>query len=224
MKLIDLNTWTRREHFAFFQSRRNPCLAVTAPVCVEHLLRYRRECGEARPRLSDCVYYAVMHSANAVPELRQRLVDLNPVEFAQVDAAFTYQPKGRELHANCVAAYDASFARFRQTMEASRQTADAAPTLTPPGGESQGLIYMTNLPDVAFTALSNPWDDPWRDSVPRVAFGKIDPDRMTMPVALEALHSFVDGRHVGEFFGGIEAVLAEPERVFGGEASGGQRG
>lgn len=214
MKPIDLSTWTRREHFAFFQSRRNPCLAVTAPVCVENLLRYREQCGEARPRLSDCVYYAVMRSANAVPELRQRLVDLRPVEFAQVDAAFTYQPKGRELHANCVAAYDASFARFRQTMEASRQAADAAPTLTPPGGESQGLIYMTNLPDMAFTALSNPWDDPWRDSVPRVAFGKIDPRRLTMPVALEALHSFVDGRHAGAFFAGLEAVLADPDEAF----------
>ena len=224
MKLIDLNTWSRREHFAFFQSRRNPCLAVTAPVGVEHLLRFRRECGEDRPRLSDCVYNAVIRSANAVPELRQRLVDRQPVEFARVNAAFTYQPKGRDLHANCVAAFDDSFARFRQTMEAARETADAAPTLSPAGGESQGLVYMTNVPDVAFTAVSNPWDDPWRDSVPRVAFGKIDPDRRTMPVALEALHSFVDGRHVGEFFGGIEAVLAEPERVFGGEASGGQRG
>jgi chloramphenicol O-acetyltransferase type A len=61
--------------------------------------------------------------------------------------------------------------------------------------------------------------------VPRVAFGKIDPSRLTMPVALEALHSFVDGRHVGDFFGGIEAVLAEPEGMFGGGgASGGQRG
>ena len=214
MKLIDLNTWTRREHFAFFQSRRNPCMAVTATVCVESLLRFRRQCGQDRPRLSDCVYYAVMRSANAVPELRQRLVDLSPVEFVQVDAAFTYQPKGRELHANCVAAYDISFTRFRQTMDASRQAADAAPTLTPPGGESQGLIYMTNLPGVAFTALSNPWDDPWRDSVPRVAFGKIDPSRLTMPVALEALHSFVDGRHAGAFFAGLETVLADPEEAF----------
>jgi chloramphenicol O-acetyltransferase type A len=214
MKLIDLNTWPRREHFAFFQSRQNPRLAVTAPVSVEQLLRFRRECGENRPRLSDCVYYAIMRSANAVPELRQRLVDLQPVEFARADAGFTYQPKGRDLHANCVAVFDASFARFRQTMDEARQTADAAPTLTPPGGDSQGLVYMSNVPDVAFTAVSNPWGDPWQDSVPRVVFGKLDPQRMTMPVALEALHSFVDGRHAGAFFGRLEAVLGEPEKAF----------
>ncbi|MFP5258368.1 MAG: hypothetical protein ACLGQH_05025, partial [Acidobacteriota bacterium] len=84
---------------------------------------------------------------------------------------------------------------------------------------------MSNLPDVAFTAVSNPWGDPWQDSVPRVIFGKIDARLATMPVALEALHSFVDGRHVGAFFGHLEATLADPEKWYlAGGASGGQRG
>ena len=62
------------------------------------------------------------------------------MEFARVDAAFTYQPKGRDLHANCVAAYDAPFARFRQTMDAARQAADAA-TATELAGRIAGLGF-----------------------------------------------------------------------------------
>jgi chloramphenicol O-acetyltransferase type A len=216
MKPIDTSTWPRREHFAFFQSRQNPRLAVTASVCVENLMRFRQQCGDNKPRLSDCLYYAIMQSANAVPELRLRLVDLHPVEFERLDAGFTYVPKGRSLHCNCVCASHESFTLFAQAMEAARQAADAAPTLTPAGAEGQGLIYMSNVPNVAFTAVSNPWGDPWQDSVPRVVFGKIDPRQMTMPVALEALHSFVDGRHVGAFFEGLEQILADPERAFMG--------
>lgn len=211
---IAIDQWERKEHFQFFQCRRNPCMSVTAPVSVENLLAFRNRCLAAKPRLSDCLYYAIMHSANSVPELRLRLVDLRPVEFATVNAAFTYRPKGKSLHANCVAGYDADFSRFVAAMQTAREAADASPTLTPAGGESQGLIYMSNLPDVAFTAVSNPWGDPWQDSVPRVVFGKIDKVALTLPVALEVLHSFVDGRHMGLFFERLEALLGDAERAF----------
>ena len=214
MRSIDIEQWDRKQHFLFFQSRRNPCLAVTAQVSVENIILYRNQCKEKRPKLSDCLYYAIMKSVNSVPELRLRLVDLRPVEFATVDAGFTYVPQGGKLHCNCVAAYDASFAVFAQTLQAARDAADAHPTLTPPGAEGQGLVYMSNLPDVAFTAVSNPWGDPWQDSVPRVVFGKIDTRLLTLPVALEVLHSFVDGKHVGLFFARLEAVLGDPEAAF----------
>lgn len=214
MRVIDIDQWERKEHFQFFQSRRNPCLSVTAPVSVENLLAFRKRCAGTKPRLSDCLYYAIMQSANSVPELRLRLVDLRPVEFATVDAGFTYVPQGASLHANCVAGYDADFPRFVAAVEAARAAADVRPTLTPAGAEGQGLIYMSNLPDVAFTALSNPWGDPWLDSVPRVVFGQIDPESLTLPVALEVLHSFVDGRHVSLFYERLETVLGEPEGVF----------
>ena len=217
MRHIDIDQWERKEHFQFFQSRRNPCLSVVAPVSVENLLAFRKHLSPtAKPRLSDCLYSAIMQSANSVPELRLRLVDLRPVEYATVNAGFTYVPQGKTLHANCVAGYDADFSRFVAAMQAAREAADASPTLTPAGGESQGLVYMSNLSDVAFTAIANPWGDPWQDSVPRVVFGRIDRGALTLPVALEVLHSFVDGRHVSLFFQGLEAILGEPERAFSG--------
>lgn len=214
MRVIDWNSWPRREHFVFFQRSRNPCLGLTAPVDVRELVRYREALGPRRPRLTDCLYYAIMRSAHAVAEFRQRLVDLRPVIFDTLDAAFTFIPPGRELHANCVAAYDADFRLFVRHVAAARDEATANPSLTPPGSDGQGFIYMTCLPDVAFTAVTNPWDDPWRDSVPRVAFGKIDAANGTVPIGIEALHGFIDGRHIGLFLQQLAAVLASPETSF----------
>ena len=214
MRPIDLDTWDRREHFRFFQERRNPCLAITVRVDAGRLLDHRR--GLDRPgRLSDRLAYCAARAANHVPEFRQRLVDLRPVEFEQVDAGFTYVPRGRTLHANCVAAYDPDFAVFSARVQAARELADAAPTLTPAGAEGQGLIYVTVAPWLAFTAFSNPWGDPWTDSVPRVAFGRIDPDSRRLPVAIEALHSFIDGRHMAAFVDGLSALLDDPAGTFG---------
>lgn len=214
MHPIDVASWPRKAHFEFFQNRKNPCLSVTAPVDAGNLLRSRAAQGPAKPRFTDCIYHAIMTGVNAIPEFRMRLVDKKPVMFPTVDAAFTYIPVGGELHANCIAAYAPDFPVFRRNVQAARDAADAAPTLAPEGCASRGLVYLTCLPDIAFTALTNPWDDPWTDSVPRIAVGKADPGTGTMPVAVEALHSFIDGKHVTEFLSRLAAILARPEASF----------
>ncbi len=214
MKSIDMDTWPRKDHFAFFQNRRNPCLSLTFPVNVASLLRFRAAQGEPKRRFTDYVYHAVMASANAIPEFCMRLVDKKPVIFPTVDAAFTYVPRKRELHANCIAAYHAAFSVFTRNIQAARDAADASPTLAPEGCDSQGLIYLTCLPDIPFTAFANPWDDPWSDSVPRIAVGMVDPAAGTMPVSVEALHSFVDGRHMAAFRKGLCGILETPEASF----------
>ncbi|MHC1712306.1 MAG: CatA-like O-acetyltransferase [Solidesulfovibrio sp.] len=210
MKRIEVSQWDRRDHFEFFQERRNPCLCISSGVNVENLTQYR----QGNPvRFTDCVYYAAMLAANAVKELRYRLVNRSPVEFSRVNAAFTYVPSGRELHSNCVASFDKVFSIFQENIQCSRNAADINPTLTPEGGESQGLVYMTCLPTVFFTSLTNPWGDPWVDTVPRVAFGKVNDEKM-MPISVEALHSFVDGKHVGEFLESVQEIVANPQYYF----------
>ncbi|NDY57850.1 chloramphenicol acetyltransferase [Desulfovibrio sulfodismutans] len=214
IRSIDMDTWPRKAHFAFFQNRKNPCLSLTFPVNVAGLLRFRAAQGETKRRFTDYVYHAVMASVNAIPEFCMRLVDKKPVLFSKVDSAFTYIPKGRDLHANCIAAYDAAFSTFSRNIQAARDAADASPTLAPEGCDSQGLVYLTCLPDIPFTAVANPWDDPWTDSVPRIAMGMVDPAAGTMPVSVEALHSFVDGRHIAAFLKGLSGILETPESSF----------
>lgn len=214
VKYIDIDSWDRKEHFDFFQANRNPCLCITAHVDVKEVLEFRKRQALQRPRFTDCVYYSIMKSANAIPEFRMRIVDRRPVEFGRIHAGFTYVSKESRLHSNCVAQFDDSFALFSQAIQSARDAADLAPTLTPAGGESQALVYMSCLPSVSFTAFSNPWDDPWTDTVPRIAFGKAAPDTNTMPVSIEALHSFIDGTHIASFLGCLEAILNDPRTSF----------
>lgn len=215
MRHLDLETWDRREHFHFFQALRNPCVGLTVPLDARRLAEHRRSLATPG-RLSDRLSYCAMRAANQVPELRQRIVNLRPVEFARVDAGFTYIPRGRTLHANCVAAYDPDFAVFSAGIQAARDLSDRAPTLTPAGAEGQGLVYLSVLPGHSFSGMSNPWGDPWTDTVPRVAFGRLDPDTGRLPVSVEALHSFVDGRHLSAFLDALSALFADPEGTFGG--------
>ena len=209
MKFLD-DSWERSEHFSFFQSRKNPCFSISFSANVAHLYDLKKQHGF---RFTDCLYFAAMLAVNGVAGFRQRIVDLRPVEFERIDAAFTYIPKGRSLHCNCVATFDHKFSVFSRNISAARASADQKPTLCPEGGDAQSLIYFSSLPDIPILSVTNPWGDPWVDSVPRILFGKMDSGNIT--VSIEALHSFIDGIHLAEFYKLFSQILESPQEYLG---------
>lgn len=215
MRSIDIETWERREHFFFFQNRLRPQLEITTRVVVTGAVEYRRGLeARERPRLSDMLYFLAARAANGIAEFRTRLVDRAPVEFSSVRMGFTYRPAGRSLHANCVAAYSESFPEVVRGITAARREADRRPTLTPAGAEGQDMLYLSIIPGVVFSSITNPWGDPWSDSVPRIIFGQLvepAPGVYEVPVSIEALHSFVDGIHVQKFLDAMTGLAASAE-------------
>ena len=175
MKYINMDNWERRDHFLLFQSRRNPCICLTTSINVSETLKFRKEAEQGRHRLTYYLYYFIMKAANTVQEFKLRIESLRPVELERIDAAFTYIPSGYNLHINCIAQYDEHFASFVSNIQKARNTADTNPTLAPNGCQTQALIYLSCIKDIYFTSLSNPWDDPWQDSVPRIIIGKNRP-------------------------------------------------
>lgn len=209
MKYLD-DSWDRNEHFSFFQSRENPCFSVSFSANVTSLCALKKQNGF---RFTDCIYFAAMLAANGVAGFRQRIVSLRPVEFESIDAAFTYIPKGRTLHCNCVAKFDSKFSSFSSNISSARAIADQNPTLCPEGGDVQSLIYFSCVPEIPILSATNPWGDPWVDSVPRFLFGKIDPSG-NITVSIEALHSFIDGIHLAEFYKLFIQILDSPQEYF----------
>ena len=209
MKYLD-DSWERSEHFNFFQSRKNPCFSVSFSVNVDQLCILKKQHGF---RFTDCIYFAAMLAANGVAGFRQRIVNLRPAEFDSIDAAFTYIPKGRALHCNCVAKFDKNFSVFSSNISAARAIADQNPTLCPEGGDVQSLIYFSCVPDIPILSATNPWGDPWVDTVPRFLFGKKDASE-NITVSIEALHSFIDGIHLAEFYRLFTQIIESPHEYF----------
>ena len=209
MKYLD-DSWERNEHFSFFQSRRNPCFSFSFPVNTNNLYRFKQQ---NRARLTDCLYFATLLAANRIDAFRQRIVNLRPVEFERIDAAFTYIPDGKSVHCNCFAKFDRKFSVFSNNISAARATADQNPTLCPVGGDAQSLVYFSCLPDIPILAATNPWGDPWIDSVPRFLFGKKDAAG-NITLAIEALHSFIDGIHLSAFYKLLTQVMESPQEYF----------
>ena len=220
MKFLDMETWERSEHFTFFQSLCTSRYGFTVQQDVTGLFNYRKEqnSGSAKIRFSSMLYYLATRAANEVPEFRTRIVEGKPAVYDVIHPAFTYIPNGRSLHANCFCRLGDDFKDTAANIEVARRTADEKPTLTPIGGEKPNLFYFSVVNGVAFTSASNPWGNCNTDSVPRILFGHItenESGKKIMPVAVEALHGLVDGKHFGEFFQKFDAMCKEPGKYLG---------
>lgn len=208
MKKVDMGTWERKEHFEFFQHRERPQVAITANVDVTGFYVERKK-GLKEHKLSVCLYYAALSVVNGIKEFKYRIVDREVLCYDTIDAAFTHIPKGRTLHANCTAPFDNNFPLFAENCSTAMKKADQTPPLLSEEGAKQSLVYLSILPTIAFSSLTNPWGDPWKDTVPRIIFGKIHEEsgRFLLPICVEALHSFIDGIHLAAFFEQFETLL-----------------
>ncbi|WP_031478947.1 CatA-like O-acetyltransferase [Maridesulfovibrio frigidus] len=214
---IDMDSWERREHFNFFQSLKSCQYAVTVQQDISKFCAYRRKINSNDKiiRFSDALYFFATKAANAIPEFRTRMVDGKPVIFDKVHPAFTYIPKGKNLHANCLAEYSENYIEQAKNIEISRANADKNPSLTPKGGDKQNLLYFSIAAGISFTAATNPWGDCNVDSVPRILFGqttKTVEGKETIPISIELLHSLADGKHIADFLKLFNAMCIDPEQ------------
>ncbi len=70
-KVIDVNTWARKNTFNFFLPFANPCFNVTSEVNVESVYKYAKE---HKYSFFLMTLYALHQASDTVPEFRQRMV------------------------------------------------------------------------------------------------------------------------------------------------------
>jgi chloramphenicol O-acetyltransferase type A len=197
MRYIDMETYPRKSHFAFFNAMAFPYVGLTATVDVTELLAYARK-REGSSFLA-CLW-AAARAANAVPELRQRILAGRIVEFDHCNTAHTVARPDRTF-GNCPTDCRMDLDTFLVKAKAQQETIRQGHGFVEDGLDETALIFVSCVPWVDFTQVIQPVPIP-ADSNPRIVLGKYvtQGDRTVMSLSLQANHALVDGWHIGEFF------------------------
>ena len=176
-KIIDMTKDPRGGQFEYFRTMTDPWAGITVPVDITDLLASLN----GRPFFLSYLY-AVMRAANAVPELRRRLLpDGQVVEYDHCDPSYTVmKPDGTGVYVYCLLEDDlSSYEKF--VAEGKRRQKE---TLERGGAD---------------------------DSNPRFAWGKYREEngRMMLPMSLFINHALCDGWHVTQFYKNLDRELAE---------------
>ena len=196
-RIIDLETYPRRSHFEYFHSLAYPYLGLTANVEVTALHRYAKEQGGSG---FHAILWAAAKAANSIPQLRQRIVDGQIVEFDHCNIGYTV---AREDHTfcNCYTETRMSLADFLVDAKKRQEEALQHSGFFNPAEDETGLIFTSCVPWVTFTQCVQPVPIP-ADCNPRIVFGKyfFEGEKKMMPLHIQCNHALVDGYHIAEFY------------------------
>jgi len=212
MRCIDMQTWSRREHFKVFSAFDHPHFGLCANVDLTTFYPVVKQRGIS---FNVATVYVLARAANAIPEFRYRIRPGEVVEHEIVHPATTILTND-DLFTFCTFDYTEDFSLF--AARAAEQIAYVKEHLTledEPGRDD--LLFMTAIPWVSFTSFMHPLHLHPVDSVPRFAWGKFFEDGkfLKMPLSVQAHHALVDGVHVGRYFAEVEDYLHHPGSVLG---------
>jgi chloramphenicol O-acetyltransferase type A len=212
MRYIDMQTWSRRNHFRVFSTFNHPHFNMCVNVDMTAFYPFVKRHGYS---LTVSMVYVISRASNAIPEFRQRIRGDQVVEHEIVSPSFSILTDV-DLFSFCAVEYAEDFREF--TQRAAKIIADvkAHPDLKA-DPEKDEMLYMTSIPWVSFTSFTHPMQFHPADSIPRFAWGKSfqEGDTLKMPLSVQGHHAVMDGIHMGRFYETIQEYLHQPEVVLG---------
>ena len=207
MRVIDLDSWPRRQHFDLYSQMEFPHINLCMQVDITDLWAERKNFN-ASPTI--ILTYVITSAANKVTEFRQRIRGDSVVEHDTVHPLITVLGDN-DLFGVTTLTYKQDFFSFAASAQESIEVARQSPSLTEFAHPQDGnfirddLLSITILPWLAFTGFSIT-RRPRIDTIPLIAWGKVRKDggSYLMPVFVNSHHALVDGVHIAHFVRHIE--------------------
>lgn len=206
MKPIRFTNPHRQKHFDYFNQMNHPHFNICGNIDISEFLKKSKDLGWS---FTPAIVYFISKSANAIPEFRQRIRDNEVVEHEVVHPSFSVYTKASDVFSFCETKFQPDFQGFMADAKINIATMQEKPVFEDEPGRDD-YLFLSAIPWIRFTGISHAMHYHPADSVPRISWGKYfeEGGKMRMPIAVQVHHALVDGRHVGEFFIGLEKLLS----------------
>ena len=165
-KVIDMETYPRRDQFELFNSYAYPYMGLTVNVDITDFLLKVKE-REVDFFLSFC--WCVYRAANAVPEFKQRIKDGRIVEYPEALMSTTLSmPDGNYCYCDfdCKLPFDEYLPKAREAKRLAIERGKIEEY-----ADVDASLFCSCVPWLSYSALVQPVPQP-ADSNPRITWGK----------------------------------------------------
>jgi chloramphenicol O-acetyltransferase type A len=193
---LDIDNWNRKEHFKFFNQFEEPFFGVTVHVDCTEAYATSKEYGTS---FFLFYLYKSLTAANSVEPFRYRIEGKEVIVYDQVNASPTINRNDGTFGFSYIDYYP----DFNNFLEEAQQEIDRVQHSKElvPAVASENVIHYSSIPWLNFTSLSHARAFSFKDSNPKISFGKmtVENGKRIMPVSIHVHHALMDGYHVGEY-------------------------
>jgi len=201
---IDLNTWLRKDHFNFFNTFDEPFFGVTVEVDCTATYKEAKANGVSFFLL---YLHKSLAAANRIENFKYRIINGEVWKYHVVNAAATInRPNG--TFGFGYFDYLKNFEDFNTEANQEIEKVKATSGLIP-SSSGENVIHYSALPWLNFTSMSHARNYSYKDSCPKISFGKVkdEGNKKIMPVSIHANHALMDGFHVAQFVDVYQQLL-----------------
>jgi chloramphenicol O-acetyltransferase len=210
MRVIDIETWPRKEHFKLYKGLEFPHVNITVQVDITDLWT-RRAFLDTSPTIA--LVYIITKAANRLPEMRQRIRGEDVIEHKVVHPTITILGDD-DLFGMVSLEFDPDFKTFAAGAESAIEKSKGSAKLDEFPHDADftrdDVLSISLLPWLAFTGFAIT-RKPAEDTIPLLLIGKVGQvgDRSHLPFYLSFHHALADGVHAARYVKFIEEEARE---------------
>lgn len=205
-RILNINEWTRKDHYNFFKDFDDPYFGICSEV--DCTLAYKKV---KELKVSFFLYYLhkSLKAANEINEFRYRIEDKKIIVYDIINASPTIKRKDNTFGFSYID-YIENFEEFVISAKTSIKKTQLERGLKP-AIKNENVIHYSEIPWIKFTAVKYPLNSPQNDSIPKITFGKdfIRNNQRLMPISIHVNHALMDGFHLGKYLELFQKLLNE---------------
>jgi chloramphenicol O-acetyltransferase type A len=205
-KIIDFDTWIRKEHFEWFKDFDEPFWGIVSEVdCTQAYINAKKQ--------DISFYHYYLHKSlmavNLLDEFRVRIEDEKIVIYDKINASATLNNKDG-LYAMSFIEYDEDLQTFCTNTKSEENRVSK---ITGLGVNSDtyraDVIHYSSVPWFKITGLTHARNFKFNDSVPKITFGKFEEinNKKIMNISINGHHGLIDGSHAGTYLNLFQGLL-----------------
>ena len=195
MKILDINTWNRKQHFNHFNALSDPYFGVTIPFNVTKAYQFSKENNISffGKYLHDC-----MKAINSIENFKYRIENDEIVVHDVINASATLMRNDKTFGFSFIN-FNEDLKQFINNINKEKERIENTGALYPPQN-TLDCIHCSAMPWFNSTGHKEPVSGQ-KESVPKLAYSKVieQNGELLMNVSINVSHALVDGYHVGLF-------------------------
>lgn len=208
MKILDIDSWKRKEHFNFFSQFDEPFFGIVSEIDCTIAYKIAKENGE-----SFFAYYLhkSLLAVNEIEEFKYRIDENKVIIYDKIHASPAII-RDDDTFGYSFITFNPDLETFSKSLQKEIDNVKNSVGLRlNKDAMRKDTIHYSSIPWSKFTGLTHARNYKIVDSVPKITFGKTFLKEATwiMPIAIYVHHGLVDGLHISKFLELFQKLMNE---------------